>query len=382
MIKYFTVENYGAIKNDIILEFDMNSEKFPAHPVIGFAGSNASGKTTILQALNFVLWFMQRSFLQLEEGTFIPCEPFYTLAHTPTQFHLIFTKNAVDYEYKLCLTKEKVLTETLNYFPDGKEILVYQRQNNHIQFGDSVNQFDYKDLRGNCSFISFAAQFASQTVAKACKDYMVQSNLASYDRAKVGLETAFLDKWLENEAVREKVQAFLKIADVGIEEIYLQKQFEQLRISAKGKLQNTSKTFFKHKIDNLLADFDDSMESAGTLQFLTVLHPILHALKNGAILIFDEIELKLHQNLVAYLLTLFENNAENQHGAQLIFSFHNTYLMEFLKPEQLWFAEKNAKGQTELFSAAAFTDIKNLYEKDLEILYRVGRFGAKPREID
>jgi predicted ATPase len=382
LIKYFTVENYGAIKNENILEFDINVEKFPAHPVIGFAGANASGKTTILQALNFVLWFMQRSFLQLEEGAFIPCEPFYTLAHTPTQFHLIFTKNAVDYEYKLCLTKEKVLTETLNYFPEGKGMLVYQRQNSHIQFGNNVSQFDYKDLRDNCSFISFAAQFASQTIAKACKDYMVQSNLTSSDRIKVGLKMAFLDKWLENETVRQKVQAFLKIADVGIEEIYL--QFEQLRIHAGGKLQKTSnsKTFFKHKIDNLLADFDYSMESAGTLQFLIVLQPILQALQNGAILIFDEIELKLHQNLVAYLLALFENHAENQQGAQLIFSFHNTYLMEFLKPEQLWFAEKNAEGQTELFSAAAFTDIKNLYEKDLEILYRVGRFGAKPREIE
>jgi hypothetical protein len=54
--------------------------------------------------------------------------------------------------------------------------------------------------------------------------------------------------------------------------------------------------------------------------------------------------------------------------------------LEFLKPEQLWFAEKNDQGQTELFSAAAL-DIEDLYEKDLEMLYRVGRFGAKLREI-
>lgn len=136
-----------------------------------------------------------------------------------------------------------------------------------------------------------------------------------------------------------------------------------------------------HKIEDKLAPFEYHLESAGTLEFLLKLFYFLQALEEGAVFVVDEIELKLHQNLVAYLLGLFKNKTANKHGAQLICSFHNSYFMEFLEPEQLWFAEKNDQGETELFSAAAFTDIKNLYEKDLEMLYRVGRFGAKPREI-
>ena len=91
MIKYFTIENFLSIKNENILEFDLNIDrdsKYIANPVIGFAGANASGKTTVLRAITFVLWFMQNSFLQIEEDEEIPIEPFCTLEETPTKFHL------------------------------------------------------------------------------------------------------------------------------------------------------------------------------------------------------------------------------------------------------------------------------------------------------
>jgi hypothetical protein len=55
--------------------------------------------------------------------------------------------------------------------------------------------------------------------------------------------------------------------------------------------------------------------------------------------------------------------------------------MKILTPEQLWFTEKNDSGHTEIFSASHFEDIKNLHERNLEKLYRIGRFGAKPRGI-
>ncbi|MEN8216607.1 MAG: ATP-binding protein [Pseudomonadota bacterium] len=80
MIKYFTVKNFRSIKNENILEFDAHLENaaYLAHPIIGFAGANASGKTTVLQSLTFVLWFMQHSFLRLDKNDEIPCEPFYS----------------------------------------------------------------------------------------------------------------------------------------------------------------------------------------------------------------------------------------------------------------------------------------------------------------
>ena len=138
---------------------------------------------------------------------------------------------------------------------------------------------------------------------------------------------------------------------------------------------------FKHKIDNGLVEFSDIYESAGTLKLLILLERIQFAFNHGNLLIIDEIELRLHQNLTAYLIGLFENPNHNTKGGQLLFSFHNTALMEILQPNQLWFTEKNDQGQTEIFSAADFTDIKDIQQRNLEELYRIGRFGAKPRAL-
>ncbi len=147
------------------------------------------------------------------------------------------------------------------------------------------------------------------------------------------------------------------------------------------KSQDYTLLLLKHKIENSLTNFLYMSESSGTLKFLSILYGVLQALNLGRPFIFDEIEIKLHQNLVAYIIGLFQNKYENPHGAQLIFSFHNTYFMEILEPSQLWFTEKNDRGYTEIYSAADFKDIKKLQQRSLEELYRLGRFGAKPRGI-
>ena len=183
MIKYFTVENFRSIKNENILEFDANLGKnypYVASPVIGVAGANASGKTCLLQALTFVLWFMQKSFLKLGENEHIPYEPFVTQHNFDTIFHLIFAKKTlfdnqkkwVDYEYKLCLSGNKVIIEELYYYPKARKRIAYIRQKNEVKFGNTLNHLNQEillNLRKNSSIISFAAQFASQKVARDCQ---------------------------------------------------------------------------------------------------------------------------------------------------------------------------------------------------------------------
>jgi len=423
LIKYFAIENFRSIRDESIIEFDLNIDKsspFVANPTVGFAGANASGKSNVLQALAFTLWFMQFSFFQIEEGEEIPVQSFHGLDESPTKLHIIFSNKIkvddeikpVDFEYKLNLTKEKVLNEELHYFPYGRKRIVYIRNGNEIKYGNSIKKIETQDLRENCSVISFAAQFASQEIAVNCKNYGFHSNLNYGGLKEEKFNPSTIAELLKNKEISSKIQDFLKIADVGIEELYVEEIGEKERDKLLKMLQKMSdierekiinkeifnkikemlkdpnkkvivqNIFFKHKIQGNLVDFTPDLESAGTLQFLTILHHILFALINGTVLILDEIELKLHQNLVAYIIGLFQNRWENENGAQLIFSFHNSYLMEILEPHQLWFAEKNDEGCTELFSVADFEDIKKLVKRNsIEELYRVGRFGAIPRGI-
>ncbi|MEW5986118.1 MAG: AAA family ATPase [Chloroflexota bacterium] len=425
LIKYFAVENFRSIKEENALEFDRHlpdQPNFVAHPVIGFAGANASGKTTILQAITFALWFMQDSFFKIEKDAPIPIAPFCTNSDHPTKFHIIFSQEMpsageerrVDFEYELSLNEHEVIYETLHYYPLGRKRIAYIRDGREIKIGSSLSRpandlrSFARDLRRNSSIISYAAQFPSQELAIACKNYQVWSNVTYSGLRELEFNPGILEDLLHDEETYSRTREFLKIADVGIEDIHYEQLHgepleqairelkemgeEQRRALPPRLIENLDRVlerqelaiinlWFRHSIDSVLVDFDPDQESSGTQKFLTILHLVIQALQEGSILILDEIELKLHQNLVAYLIGLFENARENLKGAQLLFSFHNTSLMKLLLPEQLWFTEKNDKGQTEVFSASDFEDIKEIHEKDLEKLYRIGRFGAKPRGI-
>lgn len=415
MIKYFAIENYRSIKKECVIDFDLNIPKnnpFPANTVIGFAGANASGKTTVLQALNFVLWFMKSSFLTLEGNKNIPCKSFIGSEDELTKFHLIISKEIiideekkkekfVDYEYILHLTKEKVIYEEVNYYPNGRKKNIYIRNLSEVKFGRGIKTFDTVDLRENSSIISFAKQFKSQLIASKISTYLFQSNITNEGLLLHEFNASSIEELLNsNNELSLQLINFLKLADIGIDSISVKKRDEQeektltfnasrrslqdiieIRLDNHEVKVDIKTLIFKHKMADSYADFFPEQESSGTLQFLLILGSVLIAIKYGMTLILDEIEIKLHQNLVAYLIGLFQNPSFNTNGAQLIFSFHNSYLMNILEPHQLWFTEKNDDGETEVFSANDFKDISKFGKEHLEELYRIGRFGAVPRGI-
>ena len=80
MIKYLEITNFMSINAEQVLDFTLGCDentKFQAQPVIGFAGSNASGKTNTLRAISFMSWFMVHSLLKSNNNEDIELE--YTL---------------------------------------------------------------------------------------------------------------------------------------------------------------------------------------------------------------------------------------------------------------------------------------------------------------
>lgn len=101
-------------------------------------------------------------------------------------------------------------------------------------------------------------------------------------------------------------------------------------------------------------------------------------LKKGGVLLVDELDKELHSMLVAYIVSKFQSKNSNPLGAQLIFTTHDTDLMneEILRKDQLYFADKdNATGVSELYSISEF------FTKTSENIrkgYLVGKYGATP----
>jgi hypothetical protein len=120
-------------------------------------------------------------------------------------------------------------------------------------------------------------------------------------------------------------------------------------------------------------------ESNGTQRFFSVIGPILEALKEGNLLIIDELECSMHPLLTQKLLELFQSPEANPKGAQLVFATHDSNLMlpRIFRRDQIWLTEKNSKGATELFS---LSDIESPPRKEeaFEKNYLSGRYGGVP----
>lgn len=207
----------------------------------------------------------------------------------------------------------------------------------------------------------------------------------------------------ENEYCKERILKYLQKADIGIEDVdyeikkeeiheasdlnFINNILEDYEPSDDVKLKIATKSFnikSKHNIydvDNNLVDGVflpfEKYESEGTKKLFTLLGPIFEALDNGTLLIIDEIDSKLHPAIVRLIINMFNTIHINKNNAQLISTTHDVLLLnEDIRRDQIWFAEKNMYGESELYSLMDFKGVR----KDDPILknYLLGTYGAIP----
>jgi hypothetical protein len=123
-----------------------------------------------------------------------------------------------------------------------------------------------------------------------------------------------------------------------------------------------------------------AQQSTGTRVFLSHLPLVLDCLKSGLPMVVDELESSLHPNLARQIVALFQDVRTNPHGAQLIFTTHDTSLLgsnnEWLKRDQVWFVEKKHEcGASVLFP---LSDFKPRANENTERRYLGGGYGAVP----
>jgi hypothetical protein len=118
-------------------------------------------------------------------------------------------------------------------------------------------------------------------------------------------------------------------------------------------------------------------ESGGTIAYLSLLGPVVDALRKGIPLLVDELDASLHPLLAIELIRLFNSPSSNPNGAQLIFNTHDTNLLSsgVLRRDQIWFTEKGPDASSHLFP---LSDFKPRRQENLENGYLQGRYGAIP----
>ena len=119
-------------------------------------------------------------------------------------------------------------------------------------------------------------------------------------------------------------------------------------------------------------------ESDGTRKLMSIAPAIESALVRGGVLLVDEIERDLHPMLVDFIVSKFQSKRTNPHGAQIIFTTHNTELlnMELLRKDQLYFVDKDSEdGASELYTISEFSTRTT---DNIRKGYLIGKYGAIP----
>jgi len=355
-------------------------------------GANASGKSNLVRAMRFMRDFTLKS--SSDEGQ-IKVTNFKLSAETdnkPSLFEVIFIHETIRYRYGFQVDREKIVREWLFYVPIRKETLLFVREEDtfdigtHFKEGKGIEQ----RTRPNALFLSVVAQFNGEISLKITKwfkkSFKIMAPLIDIKLIPFTLER------LKDEEFRRDILKFLKEADLGIEDINLEEtriKYEDMseevrtRLGPDGQLFNVKIQTSHPKFDNenkLLPSVKFELgaeESEGTKKFFALSGPFLHTLKTGNILVVDELDAKLHPNLIRFLVSLFNSVENNPHNAQLIFVSHNTNLFNrsVFRRDQIWLTEKNKYGATDLYSLVEYK-VRNdaSFEKD----YIAGKYGAIP----
>lgn len=395
MLIQFSVENYLSLKEKVVLSMlASNDTEHIEHLITSkkkesylkaavIYGANASGKSNVLNAF----WFMVNYVLTSHEKQLhkpidrIPFKFDKATLEKPSSFEVIFTIDDIRYVYGFSATDKEVVEEYLYYYPNGRQAIIFERKNtNEYRFTVDVDeQMTLRDrTSANKLYLSVASNWNYKKVVPvfgwfaSCKILTKNSVADAY-----GVDA----EQLRDDEYRSVIEAMLRVADFGIQSLQI-REVENVK-----RLAKTEEEYINIDAIHLVQDEDGNThpfalnmteESDGTNSYFKLVGIVKNVLDKGGLLVADEMDAHLHPLLMKHLVMLFNSETYNPNGAQLIFTSHNTNLLDLdvFRRDQIWFTEKEEKCvATDLFSLYDFSVRK---DAKVEKGYLIGRYGAIP----
>lgn len=421
MLLRFRVTNHKSIRDttELVLtkaNFDAIRPKngdwgSVTNRIAGLFGANASGKTTILDAMAFAVNAINGSASWSNRDEF-PHRPFMLDGHSRNEtsaYEFDFTVSNTRHVYGFEIDSAGVASEWLSAFPEGRRRVLFDRAGpspEEITFSRNLKGENVRISRlmaGKNLYLSVAAM-ANHSYLKRIHHYLTRHvRYAAFSEFNQHGRIQSVKKWIEDEAILAQAQSLLRFADLGISRVSL----DRVDIDAKTQsaMRRAMRAFLEDgdDEDERFASFleeqqkvisfwhesgsrgdpqklDINDESSGTVAWLSLALPALREIRYGGVLLVDELDASLHPRLASALISLFKSPEINTHGAQMIFTSHDTSLMghlsgENLEPEDVWFSEKADDGSTDIYP---LTDFPVKKDQNIERRYLSGRYGAVP----
>lgn len=369
-------------------------------------GPNASGKSTLIQALQFVQNQVLHSQKESQAGDPIDVVPFKLTAESragDSEFEISFVERGVRYEYGFRCNHKRFTEEWLFAYPHGRAQKWFHRVVD-VKTGKDVYKFSTSFMgarqrhswgaqtRPNALFFSTAIQLNNEQL-KPAFDWF-QSRLRVLNSLAVVGPGYTLNR-CKDEKERARIVSFMNSADLSISDIRVKETAftsemvpsglpsairQEILKDMSGK--SVMEARFLHKdVDTAESvEFEESEESDGTRALFAFAGPWLDVIQHERVLVVDELDTSLHPLLVHHLVKRLHHEGTN---AQLVFTTHDTTLLsqKLLRRDQVWFMEKDGKSASKLYPLSDFSPRDN---EAVERGYLNGRYGGIPflKELD
>lgn len=406
MLIQFSFKNFKSFRDEVTL--DLSAAKMTEFadrvvsiggekilPVAAIYGANASGKSNVYSAFEFMSQYVVNSFKYGDDENYAEVRPQPFLFDSVSEqkessFEVYFTipgdKTERSYNYGFCLGPNGVIEEWLNSkAKTAREYSsIFYRGEDGLDLGGipktSRDNIEIA-LEPEVLIISLGAKLRIAK-CKMIRDWFLANEFADFgDAFKNFFMSRLLPKgFVDDQSVREDVVKFFASFDDHIKGLEVSK----LPSTEDDKEERITIDALHKKIDSDdMARIPLSTESAGTLKMFA-LYPELHAvMERGSVFFVDELNARLHPLLVRNFILAFSNPEINVNHAQLVFTTHDTWQLsnQLLRRDEIWFTEKDTEGVSTLYSLADFVDedgSRIRKDESYEKNYLLGKYGAIP----
>lgn len=404
MLIRFSFKNFKSFKDENLLDMEATAlkeheyniaktENIDLLKVAAIYGANASGKTNVLQAFDY----MKKRILVSDDSkknSPIDEENIYSfmINNEPISLEVeVLAKNNKIYKYGFEVLKNSIVSEWLYIKRVNKFYSIFEREKNNVTMKSNNKISGLANIDERTLFLNIYSKIDKDNEDfNNVYEWFVNANYLDLGNPRFEdfINNRISLKILSDEKYKKELLRFIKTFDSGIEGI-------KTTPDSIEEIQNNNRVVKVELIhrgeDNKLKALPLDLESNGTRKMFHLFDFFMDALKNGMVLFIDELDAKLHPLLTRYIINLFNNSETNIGNGQLIYSTHDTVNLnkDTFRRDEIWFTEKNRDGVSEIYALSDYIleddeDNKNktgkkvrndaTYNKD----YLTGRYGAIP----
>ena len=411
MLLQFYFSNYRSFEGEGILDMRASgSNELSSHirntlnekvlPVTAIYGANASGKSSVFEAFQFMAFCVLESLSFSDDNKKnsyklkVDSFKFSDSRDKPSEFEINYIdkkgKKELYYNYGFKIDNSGILEEYLasntktGVKRNEEYTYIFRRERNQKLYLDSsIEKFRENleiSLKDKTLLVSLGAKLNINEFIRV-RTWFINAEVINFSNSLYGvfLENTLPNNIIESEEVRKNLVSFINSFDDSIIDIEVEK------ISAIDESDSDNyRVFTVHKSDKetSIARISMNEESSGTKKMFSLYQTLLDVLEKGTVLFADELDIKLHPLLLRNILLTFTDKEKNPNNAQLIFTTHNTIYMDMnlLRRDEIWFVEKD-NGVSNLYSLDDITNEKGekvRKDSNYEKHYLLGNYGAIP----